>query len=70
MKNIIHALSWREINSSHRLMAAIVIALGVLNFFFGEIVPAGGGLGWDGVTYANLTRNLESIISEGQLSNY
>lgn len=70
MKKLIHALSWREINSSHRLMTAIVIALGVLNFFFGEIVPAGGGLGWDGVTYANLTRNLESIVSEGQLSNY
>jgi hypothetical protein len=70
MKYLIHALSWREINSSHRLMTTIVITLGMLNFFFGEIVPAGGGFGWDGVTYANITRNLESMISEGQLSNY
>lgn len=70
MKYIIHALSWREINSSHRLMTAIVLALGVLNFFFGEIVPAGNGLGWDGLTYANITRNLGPMVTEGQLSNY
>ena len=70
MKFIEKALSWNEINSSHRLMTLIVIALGVLNFFFGEIVPAGGGFGWDGVNYANMTRNLESMISNGQLSNY
>ena len=70
MKYIINALSWREINSSHNLMFVIVITLGLLNFFFGEIVPAGGGFGWDGVNYANMTRNLDSIISNGQLSNY
>ena len=70
MKCILHALSWREVNSSHRLMTVIVLALGVLNFFFGEIVPAGGGFGYDGVIYARLTRNLGSIISEGHLSNY
>ena len=51
-------------------MLLIVITLGLLNLFFGEIVPAGGGFGWDGVTYANLTRNLDSIISEGQLNSY
>ena len=51
-------------------MAAIVLTLGVLNFFFGERVPAGGGLGWDGVIYANLTSNLDSVIREAQLSNY
>ena len=70
MKDIIYALSWREINSSHRLMTAIVIVLGVLNFFFGEIMLAGGGFGWDGVTYAHMTRKLESMVSNGQLSNY
>lgn len=70
MKFIEKTLSWNEINSSHRLMTLIVIALGVLNFFFGELVPAGGGFGWDGVNYANMTRKLESMISNGQLSNY
>ncbi len=70
MNYIITLLSWREINSSHRLMALIVVALGLFNLFFGEIVPAGGGLGWDGVTYANITRHIDSLIGDGQLSNY
>lgn len=70
MAQIINALSWRNVNGSHRLMMLIVLTLGVFNFFFGEIVPAGGGFGWDGVIYADMTRNLSSIISDGKLSNY
>jgi hypothetical protein len=64
------AFSWKEINSSHRLMLLIVLVLGVLSFFWGEKVPAGGGLGWDGVTYADMVRNLGSMISGRQLSGY
>lgn len=56
--------------SGHRLMFLIVIALGLLNFFFGEKIPAGGGFGWDGVLYAEMVRNLESMINLGQLSSY
>ncbi len=70
MTFISRALSWREIDSSHRLMAAIVVALGLLNLCCGEIVPEGGGLGWDGVRYATMTRSLPSLISEGQLSSH
>ena len=70
MKYLINAFSWREIKSSHRLMTAIIISLGIFNFFFGEIVPAGSGFGWDGKVYANITRNLESMISYGQLDDY
>lgn len=70
MTKIINALSWRDVNGSHRLMMLIVFTLGIFNFFFGEIVPAGGGFGWDGVIYADMTRNLSSIISDGKLSNY
>lgn len=70
MKRIEKTFSWHEIQSSHRLMILIVAVLGVLNFFWGEKVPAGGGFGWDGVNYANMVRNLDSMISEGQLSNY
>lgn len=70
MKYINNALSWREINSSHNLMFAIVMTLAVFNFFFGEIVPEGGGFGWDGATYGKITRYLDSLISNGQLSNY
>jgi hypothetical protein len=62
--------SFREAAGSHRLMTFIVLSGGILNFFFGEIVPAGGGLGWDGQIYAAITRSLPSMISEGQLSSY
>jgi hypothetical protein len=70
MVRIFELMSWREMNSSHRLMTLIVVMLGLLNFFFGEIVPAGGGFGWDGVVYANMTRNLFTMINEGQLNSY
>src|SRR5450759_2625136 len=70
MKLIEKAFSWNEIQSSHRLMILIVLALGLLNFFWGEKVPAGGGFGWDGVLYADMVRNLDSMISGGQLSSY
>lgn len=70
IKLIKNAFSWNEIQSSHRLMIFIVFALGVLNFFWGEKVPAGGGLGWDGVVYADMVRNINIIISEGHLSSY
>ena len=51
-------------------MFLVVLVLGLLNFFWGERVPAGGGFGWDGVVYAHMVRNLGSMISEGQLSSY
>jgi hypothetical protein len=51
-------------------MFCMVLVLGLLNFFCGELVPAGGGLGWDGVLYADMVRNIGSIISGGQLSSY
>ena len=70
MKLIVKAFSWKEIQSSHRLMILIVVTLGVLNLFWGEKVPAGGGFGWDGVYYAKMVRNLDSMISGGQLSSY
>jgi hypothetical protein len=70
MNFIAKKLSWREIDSSHRLMLLIVATLGLFNFFFGEIVPVNDGFGWDGATYARMTRELWSMISEGQLSFY
>jgi hypothetical protein len=70
MKFIEKTFSWKEIKSSHHLMVLIVFLLGLFNFFFGEKVPAGGGFGWDGVNYANMVRNLDSMISSGSLSNY
>lgn len=64
------ALSWHEINSSHRLMILVVVVLGLLNFFWGEKIPAGGGFGFDGVRYAEMVRHLDSMVSGGQLSSY
>jgi len=64
------AFSWNEVQSSHRLMLLIILALGLLNFFWGEKVPAGDGFGWDGVQYAKMVRNLDTMISDGQLSSY
>ena len=63
-------LSCRQITSHHRLMTAIVMGLGLFNLFFGEVVPAGGGFGWDGVIYADITRNLPSLVGNGELSSY
>lgn len=63
MKSIKKAFSWNEISSAHRLMFLIVFALGFLNFFWGEKVPAGGGFGWDGANYANMVRHLDSMRS-------
>lgn len=51
-------------------MFTLVLLLGVLNFLWGEKVPAGGGFGWDGVNYANMVRNFDSIIGDGKLSSY
>lgn len=51
-------------------MFCMVLVLGLLNFFYGELVPAGGGLGWDGVLYADMVRNIGSVINGGQLSSY
>lgn len=51
-------------------MIAIVLVLGIGNLLFGETVPAGGGFGWDGVTYADMVRRLGTMISDGELSRY
>ncbi len=65
-----HLLSWREISGSHRLMALIVLSLGLLNFFSGDKIPAGGGLGYDGTTYGYMVKHLDSILLNGELSPY
>ncbi len=62
--------SWKEIQSSHRLMLLIVLAIGLFNLFWGEKVPAAGGLGWDGVVYASMVRDLGTILSHHHLSGY
>ncbi len=62
--------SIRDANGAYILMTFLILALGVFNFYFGEVIPAGGGFGWDGITYEAMVRNLGGMISDGQLSNY
>lgn len=51
-------------------MVLFIVALGLFNFFYGELVPVNEGLGWDGVTYARLTEYIDHMISTGRLSSY
>jgi hypothetical protein len=70
MRFVGKALSWNSVESSHRLMALIVLTFGLFNFFWGEKVPAGEGLGWDGLVYADMVRNLGTLISDAKLGSY
>lgn len=51
-------------------MTMIVLAMALASMLVGEKVQAGGGLGWDGVTYARLVRGLGSVVGDGKLSSY
>lgn len=55
---------------SHRLMLVIVLLLGAITLLLGDMVPANDGLGWDGVMYAKLTRDLFQMIPAGELNSY
>jgi hypothetical protein len=70
MRFVGKALSWNRVESSHRLMALIVLIFGLFSFFWGEKVPAGGGLGWDGLVYADMVRNLGTLIRDAKLGSY
>jgi hypothetical protein len=62
--------SFVEQIAAHRMMAVIVILMIIANFLLGERVQAGGGLGWDGVTYANLVRHIDDMIRSDMLGTY
>lgn len=51
-------------------MLLVIFTLGFFNFFWGEIIPAGGGFGYDGVQYAKMVQHLDLMMSGGQLSTY
>ncbi len=54
----------------HLVMLALVLVLGLANMFFGDIVPAGGGLGWDGTWYAQMVKDLPNLIADGRIGTY
>lgn len=39
------------------LFTAFILAIGVFNFWWGEIIQVGRGFGWDGSIYGNLTKH-------------
>ena len=49
------------------LLLTVLLALFLIN---PETIPAGGGFGFDGVTYARMVAEIDIMISEGELSEY
>ncbi len=47
------------------IMLAVALVVLAANFFFGEIIPLGDGLGVDGKIYAQITREFPGILGEG-----
>jgi hypothetical protein len=56
--------------ASHRWMIVLVLLLGAITLILGDMVPANDGLGWDGVMYGKLTRDMFQMIHDGQLNSY
>lgn len=42
----------------------------IANIFFGERLPIGNGLGWDGTIYADIARNFSYLVFHHQLDQY
>ena len=51
-------------------MTLIVLVMALASLVIGEKVQAGGGLGWDGVTYAGLVRSLDDLVTNRELTTY
>jgi hypothetical protein len=65
-----HQQPWR-LNFRDATLTATLLAL-VLTCFFAnpETIPAGGGFGYDGVIYAQMVSEIDTMISRGELSEY
>lgn len=70
LKKTITSFSSLDIKSSHHMMLVIVFTLGILNLCFGELIPAGNGIGYDGTIYAKMVRDLYELVGNGELSPY
>lgn len=62
--------AFAEPKAAHRLMLGIVLLMLVANALWGERLMIGNGLGWDGVTYAGLVRNLDDTLGRDLLGSY
>lgn len=60
----------RDVRLSHRAMTLIVVLMAAASLLAGERVQAGGGLGWDGVTYAKLVLTMDRLIAADGLDTY
>ncbi|WP_242185153.1 hypothetical protein [Sphingomonas sp. CARO-RG-8B-R24-01] len=52
------------------MMTVIVVVMVLASWFLGEHVPVSGGLGWDGVIYADLVRNMGHSGFSSTLGTY
>lgn len=52
------------------LLGCFLIGLLVVFLINPETIPAGGGFGFDGVTYARMVSEIDEMISNGELSEY
>lgn len=62
--------AFTEPKAAHRLMLGIVTLMVVANALWGERLTIGNGLGWDGVTYAGLVRDLGDTLRRDLLGSY
>jgi len=47
----------------------LLIIYGLFSIFFGEKIPAGGGLGWDGVVYGTAAKGFYKTIVNKKIDN-
>ena len=61
---------WHGAMASPWAMLLPILVLGIINLFWGERIPAGEGLGYDGLKYADMVRNLPAMFHGDQLNSY
>lgn len=69
--SLLHVLLLRTFSmKQYRLFLILVLASVLLFGFFGEKIPVNNGLGWDGITYAKITKNFDEQFLKGEIDSY
>lgn len=48
------------------LQTAVIAGVAVVNLAWGEVLPVAHGFGWDGQTYAAMTRSFSAAVDDGE----
>ncbi len=62
--------NWKINSKDVILSGCLFVALIVVFMINPETIPAGGGFGFDGVTYARMVSEMDQMIFKGELSEY